>query len=149
MRLEVSRRADLAVRALQLLEGAGARVKADALAEALDSTPGFVPQFMGPLVKHGWVRSNPGPSGGYSLVSGLDALSVLDVVEAIDGPTDAGRCVVADRRCASGPPCAMHLAWSRARTELNAALSATTIAELSRPAPSPATARRPKARDGR
>ena len=85
------------MRALQLL-AVGDRVKAGALAEALATTPGFVPQVMGPLVKRGWVRSDPGPLGGYALVSSLEALSVLDVVEAIDGPTDEGRCVVADRR---------------------------------------------------
>ena len=130
MRLEVSRRADLAVRALQFLVAAGDRVKAGALAEGLGTTAGFVPQVMGPLVKQGWVRSDPGPLGGYLLVSSLEALSVLDVIETIDGPTDEGRCVVADRRCGNAPPCAMHLAWSRARAELNASLDSTTIAEL-------------------
>lgn len=136
MRLEITRRADLAVRALRLLEAAGERVKASALARAVGSTPGFVPQVLGPLVKRGWVRSEPGPSGGYSLVVSLGTVSVLDVVEAIDGPTDAGRCVVADRRCASGPLCAMHVAWSRARAELTASLASTTIAELDvQPAP--------------
>lgn len=130
MRLEITRRADLAVRALQLLEGASERVKAGALARGVGSTPGFVPHVLGPLVKRGWVRSDPGPTGGYSLAAPLASVSVLDVVEAIDGPTDAGRCVVADRRCASGPLCAMHVAWSRARAELTASLASTTLADL-------------------
>ena len=116
---------------MRLLEAAGGRVKASVLAAAVGSTPGFVPQVLGPLVKRGWVRSEPGPSGGYSLIAPLESLSVLDVVEAIDGPTDAGKCVVADRRCASGPLCAMHVAWSRARAELTASLASTMIAELS------------------
>jgi Rrf2 family protein len=132
MRLEITRRADLAVRALRLLEVEG-RMKAGGLAGALGSTPGYVPQVLGPLVKRGWVGSEPGPSGGYSLLVGLGEVSVLDVVEAIDGPTDAGKCVVADRRCGSGPFCAMHIAWSRARAELTASLASTTIAELDVP----------------
>ena len=129
MRLEVTRRADLAVSALRTLHANG-RMKAGELAVAIGSTRGFVPQVIGPMVKCGWVRSEPGPSGGYSLRASLDRVSVLDVVELIDGPTEMSRCVVAERRCSSGPVCAMHVAWSRARAELTASLASTTIADL-------------------
>src|SRR5512143_1403144 len=130
MRLEISRRADLAVRALLAIDRAPDRVKADALAEALDTTPGFVPQVVGPLVKQGWVRSDPGPRGGYSAAVDLDRVSVLDVIEVIDGPTDVGRCVVADDVCGRAPHCALHTAWAKARGELMAHLGAQTMASL-------------------
>lgn len=132
MRLEVTRKADLAVRALQVLEESGARMKAGPLADALATTPSFVPQVMGPMVKRSWVRSDPGPSGGYSLVVLPADISVLDVVELIDGPTDLGKCVVADRGCGIEDPCAMHLPWSRARSELMHSLSEISIADLRR-----------------
>jgi Rrf2 family protein len=118
MRLEISRRADLAVRALVVLAAEGARTKAGDLARELETTPGFIPQIVGPLVKRGWVRSEPGPRGGYSVAAGLDQLTLLDVIEAIDGPTDRGHCVVADRPCGGAPHCALHVAWGRARDEL-------------------------------
>ena len=73
MRLEVTRRADLAVSALRMLHANG-RMKAGDLAVAIGSTPGFVPQVIGPMVKRGWVRSEPGPSGGYSLRASLDRM---------------------------------------------------------------------------
>jgi Rrf2 family protein len=130
MRLEISRRADLAVRALLELSRTGERVKADALAASLETTAGFVPQIVGPLVKRGWVRSDPGPRGGYSATLDLDAVSVLDVIEAVDGPTDAGRCVVADGPCGRAPHCALHDAWARARTELLAHLATQSMASL-------------------
>ena len=66
MRLEISRRADLAVRALLLLADADGRCKAGELARRLETTVGFVPQVVAPLVQRGWVRSDPGPRGGYS-----------------------------------------------------------------------------------
>lgn len=128
MRLEVTRKADLAVRAVNLLAD-GRRLKATDLSDALDTTPGFVPQVIGPLVKAGWVRSDPGPTGGYVLVARPERLTVLDVVEAVDGPTDAGRCVVADRPCGRGPECALHSAWARARTALMDTLRTTTVAD--------------------
>jgi Rrf2 family protein len=130
MRLEISRRADLAVRALLVIADAGERVKADALAAELDTTAGFVPQVVGPLVKRGWVRSDPGPRGGYTAAASLDAISVLDVIEAVDGPTDAGRCVVADGPCGRAPHCALHTAWARAREELVSHLGAQSMASL-------------------
>jgi Rrf2 family transcriptional regulator, iron-sulfur cluster assembly transcription factor len=123
MRLEITRRADLAVRAMVLLSSGERRWKAPELAEALDTTTGFATQALGPLVKAGWVQSTPGPQGGYTATVGADEVSVLDVIEAIDGATDAGRCVVADRACDAGEPCLLHLAWGRARAELTRNLS--------------------------
>ena len=106
------------------------RVKGTELAELLDTTAGFLPQALSPLVKRGWLVSEPGPAGGYRLGTDLAAVSVLDVVEAVDGPTDTGRCVVADRACSSASPCALHVPWSRARAELTEALRAVSLAEL-------------------
>ena len=118
MRLEITRRAELAVRALTLLATRAERVKAPVLATELGTTVGFIPQVIGPLVKAGWVRSDPGPAGGYASRVGLGDVSVLEVVEAVDGATDLGRCVVADRACAADAPCSLHVAWKRAREEL-------------------------------
>ncbi len=128
MRLEVTRKSDLAVRALRVLDGSG-RMKGPALAEAVGSTSGFVSQVLNPLVRHGWVRSDPGPSGGYSLVVGLDSVSVLAVIEAIEGPTDGGRCVLAERPCNESGTCALHVPWLRARAQLVSELGATSVAD--------------------
>jgi Rrf2 family protein len=131
MRLEITRRADLAVRAMTALAGADGRLKGGDLADALGTTIAMVPQFVGPLVKAGWVQSDPGPTGGYRLATALDSISVLDVIELVDGPTDNGRCVVADRPCDASNRCALHDAWSQARADLMASLDATPLAALS------------------
>ena len=86
-------------------------------------------QVIKPLVGQGWVRSDPGPSGGYSLEVELDSISVLAVVEAIEGPTDSGRCVLADRPCDEAGACALHVPWLRARDHLLAELDAVSVAE--------------------
>lgn len=130
MRLEITRRADLAVRALVLLKRSPSRLKSADLAVALGTTAGFVPQVMAPLVRAGWVRSVPGPTGGYEPVIVLDELSVLEIVEEVDGPTETGRCVVADRPCDPTAPCVMHVAWARARRELVASLAGLPLAAV-------------------
>jgi DNA-binding IscR family transcriptional regulator len=55
---------------------------------------------------------------------------VLDVIEVVDGATDAGQCVVANRPCADGSLCALHVAWVRARKELIDVLGDTRISDL-------------------
>ena len=136
MRLEITRRAELAVRAMVIIGGTGERLKSAAIAGELGTTSAFVPQIVGPLVKAGWVRSDPGPTGGYAGCTSLDEVTVLDVIEAVDGATDAGRCVVADRPCVEGSPCALHVAWTRARKELVEVLSGTRISDVALGGPS-------------
>lgn len=128
----MTRKADLATRTLVALDGAS-RLKAGDLAQALGTTSGFVPQVVGPLVRAGWVRSEPGPAGGYSLSVDLTEISVLDVIEAAEGPTDSGRCVVVDRPCDSANPCVVHDAWVEARRLLLAQLARTSLRDLETP----------------
>ena len=118
------------MRALASMCGSPARLKSADLAAALGTTAGFVPQVMGPLVRRGWVRSVPGPTGGYEALVDVETLNVLDVIEAVDGPTDSGRCVVADRPCEAAEPCALHVAWERARRELVSSLAAMPVADM-------------------
>lgn len=89
----------LAVRAVTVLAPTGSRWGRRYLARELDSTPGFVAQTLNPLVKAGWVCSVPGPTGGYELTAAADGLSALDVIEAVDGPTATGECVLENRPC--------------------------------------------------
>ncbi len=90
-------------------------MKGPQLAAAVGSSAGFVSQVVAPLVRAGWVASDPGPSGGYSLRVDLGDVSVLDVIESIEGPTDSGRCVLAEGPCDASGTCALHVPWNAAR----------------------------------
>lgn len=130
MRLEITRRSDLATRALLELARTGERTKASVLAERVGTTPGFLSQAMTPLVARGWIRSEPGPAGGYTALADPADLTVLAVIEAVEGPTDTGRCVLEDRPCASDEICALHRPWSSARSQLLGELAATSLSSL-------------------
>lgn len=131
MRLEVTRKSDLAVRTLRALADGDGRRKGSDLAAAVGSTAGFVAQVITPLVRAGWVRSEPGPTGGYSLAVPLKKVSILAVIEAVEGPTDAGRCVLVDRLCGDTGECALHGPWMRARRELLNQLDRVSVADAS------------------
>jgi len=130
VRLEITRRADLATRALLALSAEGKRMKASALAERIGTTAGFLSQAMTPLVAHGWVRSEPGPTGGYTALVDPAGISVLEIIEAVEGRTDTGRCVLEDRACSGEASCVLHRPWSHARDQLLGELAATPLSSL-------------------
>lgn len=127
MRLELSKRSDLAIRALRILHARGARVKRTELADLLSTTPDYLARVMTPLVAMGWVVSQTGPTGGYRI--GPDAVSatVYDLIEAVEGVPVEGVCVLRDGSCNPLQPCALHEAWSRARKALLDELRGSTI----------------------
>ena len=129
MRLEITRKSDLAVRSLRIMAESPERVKGPQLAEIVGSTPGFLSQVLTPLVKAGWVRSDPGPSGGYSLAVDLRTVSVLAVIETLEGPTNSGQCVLADRPCSESGSCALHVPWQLAQSQLLAQLDAVSVVD--------------------
>jgi Rrf2 family iron-sulfur cluster assembly transcriptional regulator len=134
MRLEITRKSDLAIRALLSLARLGDKTKAGVLAQAVGTTTGFLSQVMTPLIARGWVRSDPGPTGGYTCVCDVNQLSILDVIEVIEGPTDTVHCVLVDRQCSEAAPCAMHGPWSRARFILLRELGSTALGSIALPA---------------
>lgn len=119
------------MRSLDVLAEHG-KMKSAELAELVGSTRGFVPQVLSPLVRAGWLTSEPGPGGGYVLLADLRDISLLALIEAIEGPTNSGRCVFSGRPCEEADPCALHEPWSDARNLLLAELQNTTVAEATR-----------------
>lgn len=130
MKLELLDRTDLAVRALRLLAD-GRRRTARHLSERLDTSPGFLTQVLKPLVENGLLDSERGPTGGYALQDRPERISMLTVIESIEGPTDDGRCVLENAPCPRADLCAMHDAWVRAREALLVELGSTPVFDTS------------------
>ncbi len=114
---------------LALSEGRD-RTKAAELADEVGTSKGFLTQVMTPLVQQGWVRSDPGPTGGYAADFDPAEVSVLAVIEAIEGPVDTGLCVLEDRSCGAVGTCALHRPWARARGNLIEELRSQSLASL-------------------
>lgn len=127
MKLDITRKSDLAVRALCVLGTRRDRIKGSDLAEMIETTAGFLPQVLAPLVRRRWIDSAPGPTGGYRLDAELDDISMLDVIEAVEGPMDHELCVLDGGHCTDTGHCAIHEAWMIARDRLYEELAATPI----------------------
>ena len=131
MRLELSKRTDLAIRALDALceTGPDDRVPGAELARITGTSTNYLPQVMAPLVRAQWVESVSGPSGGYVLIERAKTISLLDVIEAVEGPVD-GHCVLRGAPCPVEEPCRLHVPWIRARDALLSELSSTPVSEM-------------------
>jgi Rrf2 family protein len=133
MQLELGRRADYAIRAVVDLarhHGNPTRRKAREIAEAMDIPRSFVPQILADLARVGIVDSVAGPNGGYTLARTPSQLSLLQVVEAIDGEITSTECVLRGGPCRWDDVCAVHIPWSRAQLALTEELGRTTFQEI-------------------
>jgi Rrf2 family protein len=131
--LSLGRRADYAIRATLDLanhhEG-GRRRKAREIGAAMDVPASYLPQILALLVRAGIASSAAGPRGGYGLAHDPAAISLLDVVHAVDGELESKECVLRGGPCRWEDCCAVHEPWSRAQQALMAELAATSFADV-------------------
>lgn len=130
MKLGLQKRTDLALRAVLWLAERQGRCKGQKLAERIGTSAQFIGQVASPLVRQGWVTSDPGPAGGYRIAVDLAEVSLLQLIEAVEGPTVDDRCVLWGTACPRAEPCALHDPWQRARDALLGELDATSLAEV-------------------
>ena len=122
-----------------------------ALAEAEHLPLSYLEHLVAKLRQAGLVSSVRGAHGGYRLTRGASEITMLEVVEALEGPIAPMECFQADPEgrvlCAheidSDRACATKLLWTRVQGGVNRALVGTTLAELvefGALGPAPATA---------
>lgn len=130
MRLELTRRADYAVRAmLALARQRHGLLSGRRIAAQMDIPPHFVTQVMGDLVAAGLIEARTGRSGGYRLAREADSISVLAIVEAVEGDGHRRRCVLRGGACSREGVCDVHHIFAGARDRLLAGLAAASLAD--------------------
>lgn len=112
-------------------------VPATKLAELHDVSASYLAKQLQALSRAGLVRSVEGKAGGYVLTREPDSITVLDVVEAVDGPGQAFRCTEIRQRgplAAPAESCTVPCPIARAMTGADAAwreaLRLVSIADL-------------------
>jgi Rrf2 family protein len=115
----------------------GSALPASRLAEYHGVPAPYLAKHLQALSRAGILEAVPGPRGGYRLARPASEISVLDVVEAIDGAESAFVCTEIRRR---GPtrlpakeyrlPCAIHAVMDRADAAWRAELRSTSLADI-------------------
>ena len=133
MDLRLTRRGDYAVRAaLHLATSADRYLKIREIAAAMDMPLSYTPQVLKLLATAGLAEAKAGPDGGYRLRTGPSDITLLQVVEAAEGPFDLGRCILRGGPCHWEDACAVHAAWSGVVQACRAEMARTTLADLAR-----------------
>lgn len=129
-----SRSAEYAIRAFvylaQVPEGRYAMVKN--IAEESEIPTHFLAKILQQLARKGFLRSSKGPTGGFALRKSPDDITLLEIVDAIDGLAEYERCPSGMTECNDEAPCGMHESWKELRSRIIGYLEGTTISDVAR-----------------
>jgi Rrf2 family protein len=135
--MKISGGVEWALHCCVVLTAAQRPVPAARLAELHDVSASYLAKQLQALSRAGLITSVQGHAGGYALTRSPEQISVLDVVEAIDGAQPAFVCTEIRQRgpmatpsAACGTPCAITRAMNAADVAWRDALRAVTIADL-------------------
>ena len=130
--MQLTRAADYAVRVMIHLAGLppGARVSRSELSAAAECPEQFLCKVLQNLTRAGLVISRRGNTGGFELEELHRTASVLEVIEAVEGPIRLNLCLTSDRACPRQGTCPAHPVWVTAQAALRMVLQASNIADL-------------------
>jgi Rrf2 family protein len=127
--LRISRRTDYAVRIIiaAAQEPAGAMVPAMQIGEQMAIPPSFLFKVIGDLKRGGLLLTATGRHGGVRLTRPADRITLLEVVEAVEGPVllDSTHARTHDEQCP-------HPVWAHIQQVLEAEMGAVSIADMAR-----------------
>lgn len=130
--MQITRRADYAVRTM--LDVAGVEPRGVALTGEVANRQGIPAPFLAKIVlaltRAGLLRSFRGSRGGIALAKPADQITLLQIVEAVDGPIAMNRCVLWPGECERSTGCSVHKVWCETRTLLAEHLGRISLAAL-------------------
>ena len=120
MRLELTRRGDYAVRAMLALaqREPGHVTSSLEIADEMAIPVAFLPRVMADLVFAGLVQSTTGRTGGYVLARPPVDITLLEVIEAVEGDSRRTSCVLRGGPCGRDGHCQVHDAFFAAQDAL-------------------------------
>lgn len=131
--LSFSQSTGYAIRALACLSKAHcARQTTSQIAHCSGIPRPYLAKIITTLARHGLLLAHRGVRGGNVLARPPEAITLLEVVEAIEGPDWLGPCLLGLDECRDRPACPTHEFWQRAREEIRAELARTTLADYLR-----------------
>jgi Rrf2 family protein len=120
---------------LALARGSGnGLLSARRIAGAMEIPVRFLPQVLSDLQRAGLVEAAPGRAGGYRLSRAASAISLLDVIEAVEGDSRRRGCVLRGGPCGVDGHCDVHEVFFRGQEALRGTFAQSTLAELAGPA---------------
>jgi Rrf2 family protein len=130
LHLELSSEGRYALRALLYLAWVGEQVTADRISAEAQVPRRLLARILATLSHVGLVESEQGRSGGSRLARPATKITLREAVEAVEGPFGVTRCIMEDRACGEGAPCALHDAWKEGQRAILEYLGTQTLEEF-------------------
>lgn len=130
--MQITRQADYAVRAVLYLaqRGTSQRAATSQVAEEQHIPPSFLAKIISQLSIAGLLHTSRGARGGVTLARDPKDITLLEVIEAIDGPIQLNECIGEGGSCTFDENCPLKPIWCEAQNDLVARLKGTNFAEL-------------------
>ena len=129
--MQITRQTDYAMRCLLYLSRDKNRiVGVDEIAREMSIPKSFLAKILQRLTKAGILESFRGVKGGFHLARKAGQISLLDVIEAIQGPTGMNRCAVDKKSCKFSSYCTVHPVWLELRKKVEQHLRKATFKKL-------------------
>jgi Rrf2 family protein len=130
--MQITRQADYALRAMMYLAQLDPTLRAatSQIAAEQHIPPSFLAKIISQLSIAGLIHTSRGARGGVSLARPPAEITVLQVVEAIDGPIALNECTEYPSGCPFGDDCLIRPLWCDTQKELVARLESTTFASF-------------------
>ncbi len=90
----------------------------------------FLRSIVSQFAKQGFIKSVQGNGGGVRLADGAENKSLLEVIEAIEGPIYLNICMQGKEACQFSNQCAVHLVWHEAQQAIQTILGRKKIKDL-------------------
>ena len=132
MGLRLTRAAEYGVRAMMHVGSIpdGTAALKDEFAQAQDIPPSFTAKFLRRLVEAGLLKSARGVHGGFGLAKAPVEISLLDIVEAIEGPIQLTLCSPDPDNCTVSHDCPVSGVWFEVQRQMTDLLGTTTLEAL-------------------
>ena len=132
--MELTRKGEYAIRGIVHLarQPRGKVALLSEIAEAADVPQTFLAKIFQNFAKLGFINSYRGTGGGFSLARPASAITLREVVEAVEGPVAPNRCLTEEGECDRSATCAVHIVWRRVQEQVIGILDEVTIEELAR-----------------
>lgn len=130
--MELTRKGEYAIRGIVYLAGKPIDKVCllSEIAAAVDVPPTFLAKIFQQFSKIGLVKSFRGTGGGFMLGHSPENITLLEVVEAVEGPIISNRCVVTPSECGRSGFCNVHPVWMRVQNQVRGVLEGVTLKDL-------------------
>lgn len=130
--MELTRKGEYAIRGIVYLAGKPMDKVCllSEIAAAVDVPPTFLAKIFQQFSKIGLVKSFRGTGGGFMLGHPPENITLLEVVEAVEGPIISNRCVVTPSECGRSGFCNVHPVWMRVQNQVRGVLDGVTLKDL-------------------